>query len=75
MGSSPIRIANAFVAQSVEQRTENPRVGGSIPPEGTNYRILNYNTSVGRVFYIEIAIHLYLLKYQNKYSADCSYTK
>ena len=27
--------ANAFVAQLVEQRTENPRVGGSIPPEGT----------------------------------------
>ena len=24
-----------FVAQSVEQRTENPRVGGSIPPGGT----------------------------------------
>ena len=28
---------NALVAQSVEQRTENPRVGGSIPPQGTNY--------------------------------------
>jgi hypothetical protein len=30
--------ASAFqaqVAQSVEQRTENPRVGGSIPPLGT----------------------------------------
>ena len=26
---------NAFVAQSVEQGTENPCVGGSIPPEGT----------------------------------------
>ena len=26
---------NAFVAQSVEQGTENPRVGGSIPPGGT----------------------------------------
>ena len=26
---------NAQVAQSVEQRTENPRVGGSIPPLGT----------------------------------------
>ena len=25
----------ASVAQSVEQRTENPRVGGSIPPRGT----------------------------------------
>ena len=26
---------NASVAQSVEQGTENPRVGGSIPPGGT----------------------------------------
>ena len=26
---------HATVAQSVEQRTENPRVGGSIPPCGT----------------------------------------
>ena len=25
----------AFVAQLVEQRTENPRVGGSIPPQTT----------------------------------------
>ena len=45
MGSSPIRVAItqqfdvvqcASVAQSVEQGTENPRVGGSIPPGGTN---------------------------------------
>ena len=27
----------ASVAQSVEQETENLRVGGSIPPRGTNY--------------------------------------
>ena len=27
----------AQVAQLVEQRTENPRVGGSIPPLGTTY--------------------------------------
>ena len=27
----------ASVAQLVEQGTENPRVGGSIPPEGTIY--------------------------------------
>ena len=26
----------ASVAQLVEQRTENPCVGGSIPPQGTN---------------------------------------
>ena len=31
----PSRPRPAQVAQSVEQRTENPRVGGSIPPLGT----------------------------------------
>ena len=38
MGSTPIQVAiyrNASVAQSVEQRTENPRVDGSIPSGGT----------------------------------------
>ena len=44
MGSTPIRIATfdiqhpllyASVAQLVEQRTENPRVVGSIPTGGT----------------------------------------
>ena len=37
MGSSPIRVAilYASVAQLVEQRTENPRVVGSIPTGGT----------------------------------------
>src|SRR5271156_3294912 len=29
------------VAQLVEQRTENPRVGGSIPPLATNIQILS----------------------------------
>ncbi len=39
---------NAQVAQSVEQRTENPRVGGSIPPLGTTARFSNlgYQTAV-----------------------------
>ena len=49
MGSNPIQVAifflsiafllgrtNAFVAQLVEQRTENPRVVGSIPTGGTS---------------------------------------
>ena len=40
MGSNPIQVASlfsgyAFVAQLVEQRTENPRVVGSIPTGGT----------------------------------------
>ena len=30
-----LKSLDAFVAQSVEQGTENPCVGGSIPPEGT----------------------------------------
>ncbi len=33
--SAGTAVFNATVAQSVEQRTENPRVGGSIPPCGT----------------------------------------
>ena len=32
-----IKKMNASVAQSVEQGTENPCVGGSIPPRGTNF--------------------------------------
>ena len=32
----------AQVAQSVEQRTENPRVGGSIPPLGTIFNFYIY---------------------------------
>ena len=39
-GSSPLRVANfASVAQSVEQGTENPCVGGSIPPRGTKLHV------------------------------------
>jgi hypothetical protein len=30
-------LPNAQVAQLVEQRTENPRVGGSSPPLGTSF--------------------------------------
>ena len=32
------RIINGQVAQLVEQRTENPRVGGSIPPLATTQK-------------------------------------
>ncbi len=32
---SGVLLILASVAQSVEQGTENPRVGGSIPPGGT----------------------------------------
>jgi hypothetical protein len=36
--SGPIRgRKDARVAQLVEQRTENPRVGGSNPPPGTTF--------------------------------------
>ncbi len=41
-GSSPVGTAIfGFIAQSVEQRTENPCVGGSIPP-GTTIEELNF---------------------------------
>ena len=39
----PRRIAQ--VAQLVEQRTENPRVGGSIPPLGTIHLVYTINMS------------------------------
>ena len=39
--------SSAQVAQSVEQRTENPRVDGSIPPLGTTAKISN--TSIAQV--------------------------
>ena len=39
-----IRAVNASVAQSVEQGTENPRVGGSIPPGGTIFEQVPYGT-------------------------------
>ena len=40
VGSNPTLSAktNAQIAQSVEQGTENPRVGGSIPPLGTIFK-------------------------------------
>ena len=38
----------AQIAQSVEQRIENPRVGGSIPPLGTTYFRCCRLSSVGR---------------------------
>ena len=51
MFSFKSRVADeqfAAVAQSVEQGTENPRVGGSIPPGGTkNGTLVKWpNTSV-----------------------------
>ena len=41
VGSNPTLSAktNAQIAQSVEQGTENPRVGGSIPPGGTIFKM------------------------------------
>ena len=35
IGSNPVPATHAQIAQSVEQRTENPRVTGSIPVLGT----------------------------------------
>ena len=49
MGSSPIQVATfASVAQLVEQRTENPRVVGSIPTGGT---IIKQSAHVPIVWY------------------------
>ena len=42
----------AQVAQSVEQRTENPRVDGSIPPLGTTNSKASLNLFCERLFYV-----------------------
>src|SRR5689334_12087433 len=42
---SPNPSPRAQVAQLVEQRTENPRVGGSIPPLGTSTFLFNSTSS------------------------------
>jgi hypothetical protein len=39
------KYSEGQVAQSVEQWTENPRVGGSIPPLATIFRLLNQKDS------------------------------
>jgi hypothetical protein len=41
---------NGLVAQSVEQRIENPCVGGSIPPRATNIKRL----AAMQAFFIEL---------------------
>ena len=46
-GSSPVGTAIGSVAQSVEQRTENPCVAGSIPARATRlfpkiFKLVNY---------------------------------
>ena len=42
-----VKITNAQIAQLVEQRTENPRVTGSIPVLGIFYCILYLKRSIG----------------------------
>ena len=47
------------VAQLVEQRTENPRVGGSIPPLATNSRLSQFVLlclKSNRSFYVEAPV-------------------
>ncbi len=60
---------NAQIAQSVEQGTENPRVGGSIPPLGT-IRILK-EASQSRGFFVSVPPTLYPYPIANQ-SPACS---
>jgi hypothetical protein len=39
-------IGEGWVAQLVEQRTENPRVGGSIPPPATVENCLSFDDAI-----------------------------
>ena len=51
---APIFAAPGAVAQSVEQRTENPCVGGSIPPHTTENKRLTLK--IVSLFYLAILI-------------------
>ena len=54
--------SSAQVAQLVEQRTENPRVGGSIPPLGTilkeNSAVVRYKLLADRTYVIFFSVHV-----------------
>ena len=50
VGSNPAPAIYAQIAQSVEQRTENPRVTGSIPVLGILHFIEFYSYSVCRMY-------------------------
>ena len=50
IGSNPIPATYAQIAQLVEQRTENPRVAGSIPALG----ILNAEGCLGKTWAFKI---------------------
>ena len=64
MGSSPIRVAIlipfASVAQLVEQRTENPRVDGSIPSGGTKFKVFGFLSVFKFVYKIGIFYFVYV---------------
>ena len=49
---------NAGVAQSVEQRTENPCVDGSIPPPGTTGINRLLPSPISKTFHFSREIHL-----------------
>ena len=42
------------VAQSVEQRTENPCVAGSIPAHTTSFKLSSYEVKLVAVFFISL---------------------
>ena len=53
IGSNPIPATYAQIAQLVEQRTENPRVAGSIPALG----ILNAEGCLGKIWRLRCEIY------------------
>src|SRR3954452_4169721 len=42
-----VSLRQGWVAQLVEQRTENPRVGGSIPPPATSEKSPKFGSTTG----------------------------
>jgi hypothetical protein len=54
---------NAQVAQSVEQRTENPRVGGSIPPLGTTVEIKEFQRLISLLISLFYCLKIFCIRY------------
>ena len=57
----------ALIAQSVEHRTENPGVGGSIPPQGTKW---NFHTKCRKGVFLNKGQLPFMLVWLNGRAAD-----
>ena len=75
MGSNPIQVASlfsgyAFVAQLVEQRTENPRVVGSIPTGATTFYAGLAHLVERHLAKVEVASSSLVTRSKNRYIGE-----